>query len=171
MTVLCPAWMEKTINVTEFAPGTTGKTQNPKKVIVPKKKTVRCSCKVVGFVRVQYASLTAYRSGESKYDDIFGLCREHLALLSSSPAPWNRKVHWQIGAVSGQRGRVEVVEPAQVEVKDARRDAVLRIMTAFKSEVKRKMRQSNAKDLSVEDWRQLLSEAVDEWVTEEVMNS
>jgi len=178
---LCPVWTEKMVKVTTFDHSQPPVNGRRPKVVTPTKKMLVCGCKVAALVRVHYRELSRYRRGEGKYDDVFGLCLRHLAALSEDAGAWNvGGDHWRPGAVSGLRGLVERVEVrvptdalggAVSAETAAKNDKALRVMASFKADFKRKMRQSNASFLSVDNWRQLFGEIVDEWVAEEVMDS
>jgi len=174
---LCPVWTEKMVKVSTFDRSQPIVNGSWPKVVTPTKKKLVCGCKVAALVRVHYKELSRHRRGEGKYDDVFGLCLKHLAALSEDAGAWNRGGdHWRPGAVSGLRGLVERVD-VDVPLGElsaglaAKNDQALRVMASFKAEFKRKMRQRNAVKLSVDNWRQLFEEIVDEWVAEEVMDS
>jgi hypothetical protein len=179
---LCPVWVQKTIakKVTTFAmvPMATGQMQQQAtgQNIVPTKKTVVCGKKQEIFVRVHYKDLKHYHRRSGKFDDVFGLCRDHTSLAHDVKI-WqksDRGIHeWHGGACSGIRGvvdRVEVVQGMDPAVL-ARQDKTLRVMATAKSNFKRIMVQDNVSSLSVDNWRQLMEECIEEWVTEGVMNS
>jgi hypothetical protein len=170
---LCPVWTRKLVKVTKLEVGPSGKYD--RKVVKPTEKQMLCGCKPVVYVRVHYAELSHYRRGEGKYDDVFGLCGSHAA-MSGSALPWNRgEDRWRPGAVSGLRGTVERVEVVEMDASllesEARRDKKLRLMASAKADFKRKMRQVSTQGLSVDDWRQVFEECVEEFVAESVMES
>ena len=177
---LCPVWVKKIANVTEAfwtkdARGNSVKTGTNK---VKKEKTMICGRKPEFFVRAFYKELHQYRKGEGKYEDLFCLCADHGPVLAADVAAWNSagQSRWSGDrAVSGLRGlveRVEVVPPGEVAFASmAREDRDLRVMASVKSDFKRKMRQSNTSKLSVDQWRRVFEECVEEWLVEGVMES
>lgn len=82
---------------------------------------------------------------------------------------------WHSGMASGLRGHVASVRVAEVAgtamAGVVRREAAERTIAFIKKDLKRKMRQENAKHLSIDDWRRMYAEIVDEFVAEEVMSS
>ena len=170
---LCPVWTEKVVKCKEMIWDPATKKSTGER-IVPKKKTLICGRKPEVFLRAFYRELIHYRRDEGKHDDLFGLCREHGSAFSGVAA-WARSARDHRGSVSGLRGvveRIEVVSPDEVDVAAlARQDQAMRTMAAVKSDFKRKMRQRSTERLTVDHWRQLMEECIEEWVTESVMES
>jgi len=173
---LCPFWTPKVVKCKEMIWDPVTKKSTGEKV-VPKNKVLICGRRPAVFLRAFYRELSAYRQREGKYDDVFGLCHEHGAVLAYDPSAWNRSAAGHRGerAVSGLRGvvdRVEAVDVSSLDVASmAREEANLRIMASVKSDFKRKMCQRSTEPLTVDHWRQLFDECLQEWVAESVMES
>lgn len=171
---LCPVWTRKVVKVSSNEQDPVTKKWDVK-VVKPTEKRMLCGRKPAVYVRVHYAELSHYRRGEGKFDDVFGLCCDH-AHMAHEALPWNRgEDRWRPGAASGLRGTVERVEVVQMDASllaaEADRDKKLRLMASAKADFKRKMGQVSTQKLSVDDWRQVFDECVEEWVAEGVMES
>lgn len=146
-------------------------------VLVPSTELKICGRKVGAFVRVTYSELCKPR--ETKFEDVFGLCPDHLEDLVM-PEPWNvgwTKNGWASGGgwfnngiMKNLRGLVEsvVVVDGPVDVKQER---ALRQMAAFKADIKRIMGQENAKGLTLDHWRTAFEEILQDMTVKDVMDA
>lgn len=164
---LCPVWVEKVFKTKQGV----GAAQQ----IVPKKKVAICGRKVEIYVRAFYKELHPYRQKEGKFDDLFGVCCGHGPKLMDVAAWEGMKHDWHRGVLSGLRGIVERVEMVPMSEGDlaalAKQDEMLRLMAMCKQDFKRKMNQTNVAKLTVDHWRQVFEECIEEFVAEQVMES
>lgn len=128
-----------------------------------------CAKRAVAFVRLEYAELRPHHEGSGQYHDVFPFCADCWAKLRPQGiGPFTR---W--GEVNGVRGTPKSV--AEVPAGDVPAAQVttprLRAIMGHKANIKRLMRQRNSESVTLDDWRKLLSEVVDEFVVEEVMRS
>jgi hypothetical protein len=166
---LCPVWVEKIVK--------TKQTIGANQVVVPKEKVVICGRKAEVYLRAHYKELDRYRKKEGKYNDLFGLCSQHGSEFASNADAWNRGIcAWRSNqALSGLRGLVERVEMVHMNEEDllavAEQDKILRLMAMCKKDFKRKMSQSGVSKLTVDHWRQVFDECIEEFVAEGIMDS
>ena len=120
-----------------------------------------------------YKDLFSYRDGESKYTDIFGLCALHQP-MANDVALWHTPPKaYRGGAVSGIRGYVTSInivtdsDPNKVRLLDKE----LTLMAGVKREFKMKMGLPSLSSLSIDQWRLLMEEALDEFIIEHVSGS
>ena len=139
----------------------------------------RCGKKSHTVFRVGYSEL---KWNNYKFDDMFGICSHHLERFQDVNA-WNVKLPanpnntWSFSVISKLRGTVgslEVIDSAgsaedkQKLIKENRTETKV---SDIKASLKKLMDQGNTKMLSVDDWRRIFDESLNEWVVGGVQNS
>ena len=144
-------------------------------VPVTKRTVTKCCPKTAKrFFKVKYSSFLEYRKHETKTDDVFGLCEE-CASDALDPAWWSKKIDQYYRSVKDLRGVVASVEEVQADKKimeqsyAEERKAVA--MDGVKADFLRKMRQKNTASFTLEDWRQIFDQALDDFVVFEVQEA
>jgi hypothetical protein len=137
--------------------------------------TRNCGKDISILLRVDYSGLVQYRQREGRYHDIFGFCKAHGEEMSKSPKAWGGKQpHNGDHRVRNLRGDVQSISVV-VDVPDpkemARQEDKIRRMVSVKSDIKRIMGQRNTENLSMDDWRTIFGDCIDELVVEGVMES
>ena len=137
-------------------------------------KTRVCGKDVSIFLRVEYDELYIQHARDGKFYDVFGFCPEHGNRLHAHPHEMGSR--HAAGSIRGMRGTVKaisLVDSAEIQDPKAlsRLEDKLRLMAGIKGNIKRLMGQRNTRRLSVDDWRQICEDALDEFTVESVMNS
>jgi len=133
-----------------------------------------CGKKAVAFYRVHYSQ--PIRRNLVVEGDTFGVCIEHkdefanLSRWEMQPShpkvpSWRSPPH---PAVMHQRGLVDFVEVVSSLGEDPSR---IRMRDHFKKQLRRFMGQSNAQDMSPDDWRVIMEDAIDEHTVQTVLES
>lgn len=138
-----------------------------------------CGKKAVVVLRANYSELHPHLRGESKYYDVFGLCKEHGHDFAMDERCWQRKPSKPNGVgysnISGLRGiviSVEIIPMDGIDLKAfLREDEDQRTITSLKRELLNKMRQGNTSHLTLEHWRQVFEESLQEFIIEKVQDS
>jgi hypothetical protein len=149
--------------------------KNGQQVKVPKKRPCGKNPKV--FFRVDYEEIHHHHRREGKSQDVFGFCPEHAEILAEGPARWSRpNPSYRREIVNGLRGIVKSItalDPSEVPdpVALSKREDTLRLMAAVKGDIKRRMCQRSTEKLSLDDWRDLFEECINEHCVEQVMLS
>lgn len=143
----------------------------------------RCGKKSHTVFRIEYSEL---RWHNDKFDDTFGICSHHLERFQDVNA-WNVKLPanpnasqngpsptWSFSVISKLRGTVsslEVIGSAEDEQKLVKENRTETKVSDIKASLKKLMDQGNTKMLSVDDWRRIFDESLNEWVVGGVQNS
>jgi hypothetical protein len=141
---------------------------------ITNEKTRVCGRDVSVFLRIEYSELYIHHARDGKFYDVFGFCPEHGEAINTHPEKLGSR--YAAGSIHGIRGSVKAVSLVDMaEVQDpkalSRLEDKLRLMAGVKGNIKRLMGQRNTRKLSVDDWRQICEEAIDEFTVESVMNS
>lgn len=139
----------------------------------------RCGKKSHTVFRVEYSELKWHND---KFDDAFGICSHHLERFQNVNE-WNIRLPanpnkpnktWSFSVISKLRGKVaslQVVgsaEDGQKLVKENKLDGKI---SDLKASLKKLMNQGNTSMLSVDDWRRVFDESLNEWVVGGVQDS
>jgi hypothetical protein len=126
-------------------------------------------------IRVDYTELFPYRAREGRFHDIFGFCEEHGNFLGKGKEAWKDDSNGNPPArcLRGRIDFVSIVPPEEMEDPKlvAIRENKQRRMNSVKSSVKRMMAQENAKVFSLDDWRIMFEESIEEFIVSGVMEA
>lgn len=135
-----------------------------------------CSKNIAVLLRVDYSGLALHRTRENRFFDVFGFCQLHGEMLVKDPALWgydpNNRMHGsRVRNLRGDIRAVSVVDTAEDPKELAKTEDKIRLMVSVKSDIRRLMSQRNTSRLSIDDWRVIFGECIDDHVVEEVMES
>lgn len=136
---------------------------------VKKEKLRLCAKTATTFVKAEYSDLFTQR--ESKFDDVFpfcGACWDRVRKMGL--AAFNRQKWGDDGRIVNMvRGTVKSFD--LTDSPDGIMDAKARRLLGLKADLKRIMCQKNSGGLTLDDWRKVFQDAMDEFVVEETLRS
>ena len=142
------------------------------------RELANCARKAHGFVCVTYKELCNPR--ETKFKDVFGLCQDHFRTMMD-PGSWARgwtKHGWtneggyfgSQGVVHDLRGLVETIEACERPL-NPKEEKILRQLDSHKANIKRMMGQANAKEITLDMWREAFEDILQDMLVKEVMDA
>ncbi len=135
-------------------------------------RTRPCGKNINIVLRVEYSVLSGYHIRENLFHDFLGFCKEHGEFILSDDSAEVLKRN------QGHRLRGVIMSVTEVNHSDipdikyfAEGATKARWMAGVKADIKRIMSQRNTRHMSMDDWRTIFTQAVDEITVEQVMES